>query len=125
MSLPHDDLPMYREAVNATQLATGFAPRLIEKDYFCTLVLEWLCGAAPSLVFKGGTCLAKVHAGFYRLSVAERREVALQPVEQVKGGEILGRYRLGVSDGMEQLPPRQQRAEDGNAKTTSNLANDV
>jgi len=68
MNLPHDDLPLYREAVAVTQNATGFAPRLIEKDYFCTLVLQALFREQSQLVFKGGTCLAKVHAGFYRLS---------------------------------------------------------
>ena len=42
--------------------------RLIEKDYLCSLMLEFLSGAHGDLVFKGGTCLAKVHADFYRLS---------------------------------------------------------
>jgi len=41
---------------------------LIEKDYFCTALLEYLAATANKLVFKGGTCLAKVHANFYRLS---------------------------------------------------------
>jgi len=41
---------------------------LIEKDYFCTVLLSCLVPADDRLVFKGGTCLAKVHAGFYRLS---------------------------------------------------------
>jgi len=41
---------------------------LIEKDYFCSLILQYLGEAVPELLFKGGTCLAKVHLGFYRLS---------------------------------------------------------
>jgi predicted nucleotidyltransferase component of viral defense system len=65
---PHDDPALFREAINLTAARTGFAHRLIEKDYFCTLLLEYLSTAAPSLVFKGGTCIAKVHANFYRLS---------------------------------------------------------
>lgn len=63
----HLDLPAFVEAVRFTAAKTGFDPRLVEKDYFCTLVLEQLAGV-DALVFKGGTCLAKVHAGFYRLS---------------------------------------------------------
>ena len=59
---------MLREALNLTNERTGYDTRLIEKDYFCTLLLEYLAAADPLLVFKGGTCLAKVHAGFYRLS---------------------------------------------------------
>jgi predicted nucleotidyltransferase component of viral defense system len=65
----HDEDPvLFREAVRFTAAQTGFVPRLIEKDYFCTVVLEYLAASAAALVFKGGTCLAKVHAEFYRLS---------------------------------------------------------
>jgi hypothetical protein len=66
--LLHEDQVLFREAVNFTASQTGFIPRLIEKDYFCTLALRFLRHADAGLVFKGGTCLAKVHAGFYRLS---------------------------------------------------------
>ena len=64
----HEDVPLFREAVNFTASRTGFTPRLIEKDYFCTVLLAFLADRASELVFKGGTCLAKIHAGFYRLS---------------------------------------------------------
>lgn len=65
----HEDVPLFREAVNFTASKTGFNPRLIEKDYFCTVLLAYLSERGGGrLVFKGGTCLAKVHTGFYRLS---------------------------------------------------------
>lgn len=64
----HQDPALFREAVNYTAAATGFPSRLIEKDYFCTVLLQHLAEAGCGLVFKGGTCLAKVHAEFYRLS---------------------------------------------------------
>ena len=64
----HEDPALFREAVNYTAAETGFVTRLIEKDYFCTVLLQYLTAAGCGLVFKGGTCLAKVHAGFYRLS---------------------------------------------------------
>lgn len=60
-----DDL---RAAIRFTGEETEFAPRLIEKDYFCSVILEALAEADVPLVFKGGTCLAKVHSGFFRLS---------------------------------------------------------
>ncbi|HNS31640.1 MAG TPA: nucleotidyl transferase AbiEii/AbiGii toxin family protein [bacterium] len=63
----HEDPDFFREAVNFTAAETYFSPRLIEKDYFSTLLLQYL-SIEDTLVFKGGTCLAKVHAGFYRLS---------------------------------------------------------
>ena len=64
----HEDAELFREAVRLTQTQTGFAARLIEKDYFCSMLLYYLTQAVGGLVFKGGTCLAKVHVGFYRLS---------------------------------------------------------
>lgn len=64
----HEDATLFREAVTFTAARTGFAARLIEKDYFCSVVLQYLAIEVSALVFKGGTCLAKVHSGFYRLS---------------------------------------------------------
>ena len=64
----HEDAVLFREAVNFTASRTLFLPRFIEKDYYCTVLLDHLAAADSSLVFKGGTCLAKVHSGFYRLS---------------------------------------------------------
>jgi predicted nucleotidyltransferase component of viral defense system len=65
----HEDPVLFREAVNFTAATTAFAARLIEKDYFCSVLLSHIYKKLGALlVFKGGTCLAKVHAGFYRLS---------------------------------------------------------
>ena len=62
------DADFFRTAVNFTSQRTAFAARLIEKDFFCSMLLEYLASASDALVFKGGTCLAKVYAEFYRLS---------------------------------------------------------
>jgi predicted nucleotidyltransferase component of viral defense system len=65
----HHDPAFFTEAIAFTAARLGFVPALIEKDYFSSLVLAYLAGALnETLVFKGGTCLTKVHAGFYRLS---------------------------------------------------------
>jgi hypothetical protein len=65
----HRDPVYFREAISYTAARTGFAPRLIEKDYACTVLLAYLATLTDSrLVFKGGTCLAKIHTGFYRMS---------------------------------------------------------
>jgi predicted nucleotidyltransferase component of viral defense system len=65
----HEDVDLFRDAVSFTQSETGFSGRLIEKDYYCSVVLEDLSLAlVRELVFKGGTSLSKVHGGFYRLS---------------------------------------------------------
>ena len=44
------------------------ANRVQAKDYFCTVLLQYLTAVDGDIVFKGGMCLAKVYAGFCRLS---------------------------------------------------------
>jgi len=66
--LIHEDPELFRSAVTFTAATTGFQARLIEKDYFCSVLLQHLAEAHGSLIFKGGTCLAKVLVDFYRLS---------------------------------------------------------
>jgi len=64
----HSDEVLFRTAVQYTAAETGFSGELIEKDYYCSVLLDYLARTVPVLVFRGGTCLAKVHLGFYRLS---------------------------------------------------------
>ncbi|PIP37896.1 MAG: hypothetical protein COX20_00310 [Desulfobacterales bacterium CG23_combo_of_CG06-09_8_20_14_all_52_9] len=65
----HEDVEFFREMVRFTAAETRFSARLIEKDYFSSVLLEHIAlNLGDLLVFKGGTCLAKVHAAFYRLS---------------------------------------------------------
>jgi predicted nucleotidyltransferase component of viral defense system len=68
-SFPHVDAPLFKETILYTAGETGFNAQLVEKDYFCSLILEYLFVENETpLVFKGGTCLSKVHTDFYRLS---------------------------------------------------------
>ena len=65
----HDDIELFRAALSFTRAETGFSDRLIEKDYYCSLLLQDLSSAEmPGLAFKGGTSLSKIHGEFYRLS---------------------------------------------------------
>lgn len=63
-----DDPSLLREAIRFTASERGFSPRLVEKDYFCSVLLEYLTAKHGDLTFKGGTCLCKIYADFYRLS---------------------------------------------------------
>jgi predicted nucleotidyltransferase component of viral defense system len=66
---PHDTDPdIFREALSYSEAVTGFTASLIEKDYYCSLILHHFFDRDTPLVFKGGTCLSKVYADFYRLS---------------------------------------------------------
>jgi predicted nucleotidyltransferase component of viral defense system len=59
----------FEEAISFTFDRSGFLPYLIEKDYYCSLILNYLYqDDETDLVFKGGTCLSKVYANFYRMS---------------------------------------------------------
>ena len=66
---PHDtDVDIFRESLSYSEGVTGFTANLIEKDYYCSLILHHIFDRETPLVFKGGTCLSKVYADFYRLS---------------------------------------------------------
>jgi len=99
----HDDPDLFREALNFTAAETAFSPRLIEKDYFCTVLLDYLAGAHLGLVFKGGTCLAKVHADFYRLS--EDLDFVIDvPASSTRSQR--SRLASGMKDSVAHLPER-------------------
>ena len=105
----HEDADLFAEAINFTSATTGFAARLIEKDYFASILLHHLCSGSTDLVFKGGTCLSKVYWGLSRLSEdldfsvavpldatrGQRREAA-SPMKQAMSAipATLGAFRL-------------------------------
>jgi predicted nucleotidyltransferase component of viral defense system len=65
----HEDSRRFQDALRYTASVTGFSERLIEKDYYCSVLLKDLEALfGQGLVFKGGTCLSKVHTEFFRLS---------------------------------------------------------
>jgi predicted nucleotidyltransferase component of viral defense system len=64
----HEDGDFFREAILYTANMTGLNSQLVEKDYFCSVLLSFLYSDESSLVFKGGTCLSKIYGEFYRLS---------------------------------------------------------
>jgi predicted nucleotidyltransferase component of viral defense system len=65
----HEDRALFREAVLYTAGRTGLNATLVEKDYFCTVLLQYLYNHPETpLIFRGGTCIGKVYADFYRLS---------------------------------------------------------
>ncbi len=98
----HLEIDSFRDAIQFTAGKTEFPPALIEKDYFCSLVLrEIYRSEVQTLVFKGGTSLNKVHAGFYRLSEdldfsisvssdakKAARKIAIAPAKELVGESI-------------------------------------
>jgi predicted nucleotidyltransferase component of viral defense system len=119
---PHEDAALFRAALTYTAAQTAFPSRLIEKDYRCTLLLAELSGTAPeTMVFKGGTCLAKVHAEFYRLSedldfaipvaVTATRSLRRRLATELKAGIAAAVKRLSSFDWAEPLVGRNNSAQ--------------
>ena len=98
----HEDIDLFREALSFTAAQTAFSAHLIEKDYFCSVLLAHLPAANEELVFKGGTCLAKVHAGFYRLS--EDLDFVI-PMDVEASRRDRSRKVAGLKDAFLKLPP--------------------
>ena len=69
MSNFHKHKQKFLQSIRVTSNLSGFSEILIEKDYYCSLILNKLFQSFSSpLIFKGGTLLNKTHVGFYRLS---------------------------------------------------------
>ena len=68
MSNFHKEKEKFLQAIRFTASKTGFSESLIEKDYYCSLILKKIFQSEDcALIFKGGTLLNKVLM-FYRLS---------------------------------------------------------
>lgn len=64
----HNDKEEFLKILERTSAQTGFPLRLLEKDYYCTIVLSKISELSKDLIFKGGTCLSKIYYSYYRLS---------------------------------------------------------
>lgn len=64
----HDNKNEFAKILERTAAQTSFPLRLLEKDYYITIVLSNINKLSNNLVFKGGTCLSKIYYSYYRLS---------------------------------------------------------
>ncbi|MBU1078550.1 MAG: nucleotidyl transferase AbiEii/AbiGii toxin family protein [Spirochaetes bacterium] len=64
----HNDKDKFLSVLQQTSAQTGFPLRLLEKDYYLTLILDAIHELSTDLIFKGGTCLSKIYFNYYRLS---------------------------------------------------------
>lgn len=64
----HSDREEFLRVLERASAQTGFPLRLLEKDYYITIVLSKINELSRDLVFKGGTCLSKIYYSYYRLS---------------------------------------------------------
>lgn len=67
--LIYQDKDFFTEAVHYTARQVGMSAILVEKDYYCSVLLAYFYSDKNTpLVFKGGTSLSKIYADFYRMS---------------------------------------------------------
>jgi len=64
----HNDKDEFLKTLERTSAQTEFPLRLLEKDYYITVILSGMAQLSGNLVFKGGTCLSKIYYSYYRLS---------------------------------------------------------
>ena len=64
----HSDKDEFLKILGRASAQTGFPLRLLEKDYYITVVLSGINELSNNLVFKGGTCFSKIYYSYYRLS---------------------------------------------------------
>lgn len=64
----HSNKDEFLKILGRTSAQTGFPLRLLEKDYYITVVLSGINELSYNLVFKGGTCFSKIYYSYYRLS---------------------------------------------------------
>jgi predicted nucleotidyltransferase component of viral defense system len=64
----HNDKNEFLKILERTSAQTGFPLRLLEKDYYITIILSKINELNRDLVFKGSTCLSKIYYSYYRLS---------------------------------------------------------
>ena len=102
----HHDAELFRNALRFTSAATRFSERLVEKDYYCSLILIDLRALGHAMpAFKGGTCLNKVHADYSRLS--EDLDFGISaPTSSARGDR---RRRVApIKEHLNSLPSRHQ-----------------
>jgi len=64
----HSNKDEFLKILERASAQTGFPLRLLEKDYYITVVISGINKLSNDLVFKGGTCFSKIYYSYYRLS---------------------------------------------------------
>lgn len=68
MEYLHHNQELFEEAINLVTHHTGISPKIVEKDYYVTMILRLLSEKLSYIVFKGGTSLSKCHHVIKRFS---------------------------------------------------------
>ncbi len=64
----HQNKDEFLKILERASANTGFPLRMLEKDYYLTIILSDIKRLSNDLILKGGTCLNKIYYSYYRLS---------------------------------------------------------
>ena len=94
----HEDKKRFSHIINRVSYQTGRMGKMIEKDYYVTMILRLLSSEMPFVVFKGGTSLSKCYKVISRFS--EDIDVT---VDQNLSQGLKKKLKYGIVDAVQQM----------------------
>ena len=94
----HEDKKQFSHIINRVSYQTGRMGKMIEKDYYVTMILRLLSSEMPFVVFKGGTSLSKCYKIISRFS----EDIDVTVDQNLSQGQKK-KLKYGIVDAIQQM----------------------
>ncbi len=94
----HEDKKQFSHIINRVSYQTGRMGKMIEKDYYVTMILRLLSSEMPFVVFKGGTSLSKCYKVISRFS----EDIDVTVDQNLSQGQKK-KLKYGIVDAIQQM----------------------
>lgn len=94
----HEDKKQFSHIINRVSYQTGRMGKMIEKDYYVTMILRLLSLEMPFVVFKGGTSLSKCYKIISRFS----EDIDVTVDQNLSQGQKK-KLKYGIVDAIQQM----------------------
>lgn len=94
----HEDKKQFSHIINRISYQTGRMGKMIEKDYYVTMILRLLSSEMPFVVFKGGTSLSKCYKIISRFS----EDIDVTVDQNLSQGQKK-KLKYGIVDAIQQM----------------------
>ena len=94
----HEDKKRFSYIINRVSYQTGRMGKMIEKDYYVTMILRLLSSEMPFVVFKGGTSLSKCYKVISRFS----EDIDVTVDQNLSQGQKK-KLKYGIVDAVQQM----------------------
>ena len=94
----HEDKKQFFHVINRVSYQTGRMGKMIEKDYYVTMILRLLSSEMPFVVFKGGTSLSKCYKVISRFS----EDIDVTVDQNLSQGQKK-KLKYGIVDAVQQM----------------------